>query len=79
LGDAASVTSYNTFFADPAVTVLAITATVWERAARIRSAHGFKALDSLHLAAAVENGCRAFLTNDTLLARFPDITVEVLS
>ena len=36
------------------------------------------ALDSLHLGAAVEHGCGLFLTNDVLLRRFPDITVELL-
>ena len=33
---------------------------------------------NLQLATAVEHGCDRFLTNDTRLSRFPDITVEVL-
>lgn len=56
-----------------------MTAPVWERAARIRAVHHFKPLDSLHLAAAAENGCGLFLTNDGQLRRFPDIAVEVLA
>jgi len=40
--------------------------------------HKFKLGDSIHLAAAVEAGCDRFLTNDTRLSKFPDITVEVL-
>ena len=36
-------------------------------------------MDSLHLAAAVESGCREFLTSDARLSRFPDIAVEILT
>jgi hypothetical protein len=41
--------------------------------------HGFKPLDSLHLAAAAEHGCTRFLTNKAGLSGFTDIPVEVLS
>jgi predicted nucleic acid-binding protein len=34
--------------------------------------------DALHLAAAIESGCDAFLTNDDQLRNFPDLTVEEL-
>jgi len=66
------------FFAAPDVTVLPITPAVCDRAARIRATHGFKPLDSLHLAAAVEHGCTRFLTNDAPLQKFPDIIVELI-
>lgn len=79
LGDTAALTDYQAFFSDPAVKVLSLTAAAWERAARIRAVHGFRPLDSLHLAAAVEHGCGIFLTNDVQLSRFPDITIEILS
>lgn len=78
-GDATALASYQAFFSDPAVRVLPLTAAVCERAARIRAAHRFKLPDALHLAAALEHGCGLFLTNDAQLARFPDITVEVLT
>ena len=45
----------------------------------IRAQYGFRPLDSLHLAAAVEYGCTIFLTNNAQLKRFPDVVVEVLS
>jgi predicted nucleic acid-binding protein len=73
LGDFAS------FFAAPYVTVLPITATVCDRAAHVRAKYGFRPLDSLHLAAAVERGCTRFLTNDSQLKRFPDIVVDILT
>lgn len=69
---------YATFFASPDVDVFGISAAVCDRAARIRAQHGFKPLDCLHLAAAVEYRCRIFLTKDGPLKRFPDITVEIL-
>src|SRR4051794_15750032 len=77
-GDAALQADYAAFFADPAVHMLTVTVAVWERPALIRAAHRFAALDSLHLATAVEHGCSLFLTNDAKLGRFPDIPVEVL-
>ena len=63
----------------PILSVLPLSAAVCDRAARIRAQHGFKPLDSLHLAAAAEHGCSRFLTSDVPLKRFPDLLVEVLS
>lgn len=77
-GDAAVLADFDAFFGDPAVRVFPMTASVFERAARIRAAHRFKALDALHLAAAVEHGCGLFLTNDLSLRRFPDVPVEII-
>jgi uncharacterized protein len=51
---------------------------VYERACRIRAIHNYRLADAIHLAAAVESGCGAFLTNDLRLTAFPDISVEVL-
>ena len=78
-GDATVLASYQAFFTAPGVQVLPMAAAVYDRAASIRATHGFKPLDSLHLATAVEHGCQLFLTNDARLSRFPDIPVEVLS
>lgn len=55
-----------------------ITTVVFDRAAHIRAVHRFKTPDSIHLAAATESGCDAFLTNDARLAAFPDVKVEVV-
>jgi predicted nucleic acid-binding protein len=77
--DTALLAKYTTFFASPDLDVLPASPAVCDRAARIRAQHGFKPLDSLHLAAAVEHGCTLFLTSDAQLKRFPDIPVEILS
>jgi uncharacterized protein len=70
---------YVAFFQSPDVSVLPVASDVCDRAARIRAQHGFKPLDALHLAAALEHGCTRFLTNDDSLNKFPDLIVETLS
>ena len=77
--DALLSAKFSTFFTSPDVTVLPLSPAVCDRAARIRAQYGFKPLDSLHLAAAVEHGCTRFLTNDAGLRNFPDILVEILT
>lgn len=69
LGDLATLADYRTFFQLPEIQMLPITGSVWELAAEIRVQHSFNALDSIHLAAAIEHGCGAFLTNDSQLSR----------
>lgn len=80
-GDLPVLTGYATFFNNPTIHCLPLTAAVCERAARIRAASRFtlKVPDCLHLAAAAEHGCGLFLTNDAQLTRCTDIVVEVLT
>ena len=78
LGALATLADFDAFFTRPDVRLVPITTMVFDRATLIRARYNFKLGDSLHLAAAVEAGCDRFLTNDTRLARFPDIPVEVL-
>src|SRR5262249_6658369 len=77
-GTATDIATYRRFVASPLVHLLPVTAAVWERAALVGATYNLKPLDSLHLAAAIEQGCGLFLTNDAKLARCTDITVEVL-
>lgn len=77
-GDHLLLAKIATFFASPDVQVLPVSAAACDRAATVRARHGFRALASLHLAAAVEHGCTTFLTNDARLSGFPDVTVEIL-
>jgi predicted nucleic acid-binding protein len=79
LNDQKTLADYAAFFNDASVTMISLAQLVWERAARIRAAHSFKPLDSLHLATTVENGCGLFVTKDVQLRSFPDILVEVLT
>jgi predicted nucleic acid-binding protein len=69
---------YDVFFNTPGLKVVDISAAVCDRAATIRATHNFKPMDALQLAAAVENSCDVFLTNDVRLNRFAGITIEVL-
>jgi predicted nucleic acid-binding protein len=78
VGDAVAERNFRTFFASPLVRMLPVTTATWERAIQIGAAFNFKALDSLHLATAIEHGCGLFLTADARLARCTAISVEVL-
>jgi predicted nucleic acid-binding protein len=76
--DAAAVAAFDAFFARPEVVLVPLTGAAFDRAAQLRADLNFKTPDALHLAAAIENGCARFLTNDARLSRCTDITVEVL-
>jgi predicted nucleic acid-binding protein len=78
LGESARLQKFDTFFALPDVTKVSLTPAVYDRAAQIRALHAFKTLDAIHLAAAVEARCDAFLTHDMRLTRFQDLVVELL-
>ena len=75
-GNAALLSRYVAMFS--VAEFVPITTAVFDRAAHIRATHGFKTPDAIHLAAAAESGCDAFLTNDARLAPFPDVAVEVV-
>ena len=77
-GDSLRLARFDGFFSHPDVHVVPITSAVFDRAAQIRAAHGYKTIDSINLAAAAEATCDLFLTNDTQLSDFPDIAVEIL-
>jgi len=70
---------FDTFFALPDVLKVPLTQAVYDRATRARAQYAFKTVDAIHLAAAVEAHCDAFLTHDLALARFRDIAVELLT
>jgi len=78
-GDDDLLADFDAFLTDDDVVRVPIPSLVYERATKIRARYRFSLGDSLHLAAAVEGGCQVFLTNDTRLRRFPDITVEILA
>jgi predicted nucleic acid-binding protein len=76
--DAAAVAAFDGFFARPEVTLVPLTSSVFDRAAQLRADLNFKMPDALHLAAAIENGCNSFLTNDAQLSRCTGVSIEVL-
>jgi predicted nucleic acid-binding protein len=77
-GDSTKLALFDAFCSQPNVLIIPITTTVFDRATIIRATYSYKLADSLHLAAAVIGACDSFLTNDTRLAAFTDIPVEVL-
>lgn len=75
-GSAVGLAAFELFFASQ--TLVPLTVAVYERAAHIRASYRFNLADAIHLAAAVEGRCDRYLTNDTDLARFRDVAVEIL-
>jgi len=70
--------AFRSFFQSAIVTVVPISRQVCEQAARIRADFGFKSVDALHLAAAVESGCTEFVTNDLRLRRYSALKIEIV-
>lgn len=77
-GDGARLSRFDGFFSHPDVQLVPIATAVFDRAAQVRATHGYKAIDSINLAAAAEGGCDLFLTNDLRLRGFPEVRVEIL-
>lgn len=78
LGDSVKLAGFDAFFARSDVSIVALPTAVYDRATQLRAKYNFKLADSLHLAAAIVNGCDLFLTNDTRLSRCTDVPIEVL-
>jgi uncharacterized protein len=76
--DTARVGDFDMFYSARVAELVNFTGAVFRRAAEIRATYNFKTPDALHLAAAVEGGCTAFLTNDIQLTQFPGLAVEVV-
>ena len=79
VGDTAMLAKYDAFFSLADLRRAPLTTAVYDRATLIRAQHGFRTLDAIHLAAAVEQGCDVFLTNDSRLHGFRGITMEALA
>jgi predicted nucleic acid-binding protein len=77
-GDDLRLARFDGFFVRPDVQVVPLAAAIFDRATQVRATYGYRTIDAINLAAAVEAGCGLFLTNDTPLSGFPDITVEIL-
>ncbi|MHB1038029.1 MAG: type II toxin-antitoxin system VapC family toxin [Pirellulales bacterium] len=77
-GDAATLAEYDAFFEAVAAHVIKLTTAICDRATVIRAQYRFKIPDAIHLAAAIEAGSGAFLTNDLRLSGFPALAVELL-
>jgi predicted nucleic acid-binding protein len=76
--DNLTLAKLDAFFALADVVQAPLTAVVFDRATEIRAAHGFRTADAIHLAAAIVQGCGAFLTNDARLSKVTGMSVEQL-
>lgn len=72
------INAFERFFDDNVEELLSLSREVVDRATEIRAHYGFKAPDSLHLAAALWADCDAFLTNDHRLDRFSGLSIEIV-
>jgi predicted nucleic acid-binding protein len=69
---------YDHFFATQLTEIIPFSEVIFREAAEIRAQHNFRTPDALHLAAAVQGACDAFLTNDARLTSFTKIRVEAV-
>ncbi len=60
---------YDDLFSSGALVRLPIDSDTFERATQLRAQEGWKTPDALHIAAALQGGCREFWTNDDRLAK----------
>jgi len=71
---------FEIFFARRVKTRVELHRSVWDRAAKLRANHRFlKGLDAIHLAAAIEARCTAFVTNEKRLSSVKEIPVIVIA
>lgn len=76
--DAALLKDFDDYFEGAVETMVSLSREVVDLATGIRAQYGFKAPDSIHLAAAVWSHCDVFLTNDHRLDRFREVTIDVI-
>ncbi|MBQ6350682.1 MAG: type II toxin-antitoxin system VapC family toxin [Methanobrevibacter sp.] len=74
-GNQEKIDVFFEFVQNEEIPLVPLTVNVAERAAKIRALYaGFKAMDAVQLATAVETGCDIFLTNDKQLKQFREVT-----
>jgi predicted nucleic acid-binding protein len=66
-GDESTLRQFDDFFAAQGVEKIPLGMAEFDLATRIRSSHGTKTPDALHLATALLGGCKEFWTNDSRL------------
>jgi uncharacterized protein len=75
--DAVLLARFDATFAG--MRLVEVTPAIIERATELRAHYGFRAPDSIHLAAAIEASVDVFLTGDASLARCTEVRVDVLT
>ena len=69
---------FDMFFGQTVDEIALLSREVMDRATLIRAQYGFATPDAIHLGAAIGADCDVFLTNDNRLARFREMSVEVI-
>jgi predicted nucleic acid-binding protein len=69
---------HNILVENADIQLLPLTARIAESAADLCARYNLRTPDALHVAAAIDKGCDAFLTNDVRLNRIKEIAVLVL-
>lgn len=78
IGDSATLSRYDLFFAGIELLVVDVGETVIETATELRARLGLKSPDAIHLATALTAGASVFLTGDRSFARCTELPVEIL-
>jgi uncharacterized protein len=79
VGDEALVNLFRALFASRDVSLIPLTADLWDEAARLRaSVPSLRTPDAIHATTALSEGCVLFVTNDPVFRRVPDLTVALL-
>ena len=76
--DYALVNIYYELFASPEILLIPTTRLIWEETARLRALTNIRTPDAVHATTALQEGCSAFVTNDTVFRRLQSIDVIVL-
>ena len=77
-GNHGVIHEFEDYFAIRVDEMVPLTRDVIDVATLIRARYGFATPDAIHLGAAMASGCDVFLTNDNRLARFGEMSVEVI-
>ena len=70
-------TLYRDFLSADELDLIPVNIHIWEQAARLRGL-GLKTADALHAATAIAVACTAFITNDPVFSRVPNLHAVVL-
>ena len=76
--DLDTLRQFDAFFESTVDEIAPLTREVIDVATLIRARYGFATPDAIHIAAAMASQCDVFLTNDNRLARFAEMSVEVV-
>ena len=76
--DQVLVDIYRELFASSEIQLIPTTRLIWEKTARLRALANLRTPDAVHAAAALQEGCAAFVTNDTVFRRLQSINAIVL-